>query len=196
MELEEGKRYLNRNGQIIGPVHKRDEEKAYPFIYKADIYTKNGRYFNDGQESQYDLVSEYIEEKHMKIEIGKRYKTRGGKISGPVERSNGTWGKNFPFMVKIGLSTYDFTENGERLLNQKTPEDLVSLYEEDVKKEPPVKKKANKPVKYNNLRFIEAYELAKQTSKQYRFKNGDWITFPEVKIQKEQFEKAEWEVKK
>lgn len=58
MKLEVGKTYVDRTGNSV-TIHWFFEGTTYP--YRSALcgeYTESGHYFNDGQESRYDLVAE------------------------------------------------------------------------------------------------------------------------------------------
>lgn len=59
MKLEEGKRYVRRDGSVTRPLTD-DGLSIFPFHDDEYTYTENGEYYR-GQESDYDLISEYIE---------------------------------------------------------------------------------------------------------------------------------------
>lgn len=67
--LEEGKYYLNRDGEVIGPL-KPDEDDRYNWAdLKGETYIKNGCYYSDCVESRYDLISEYVGSRDKKIDM-------------------------------------------------------------------------------------------------------------------------------
>jgi ribosomal protein L27 len=134
MKLEVGKKYLNRDGKIVLITEKTDDI-IYEFTDGINTYLRNGNFWQDGESNGKDLVSEYTEDKVFKIEAGKRYYTRTGKITEPVEyKESSDWGKDYPIYAKVkGDVGFYFTTEGRRLTKQETPEDLVKEYEEKKK---------------------------------------------------------------
>lgn len=72
MELEVGKIYVCRNGELV-KIYGTDssEDSAYPMLSvdlnkdleedgDSDCYTKDGHFFHDKEPSVFDIVKEYI----------------------------------------------------------------------------------------------------------------------------------------
>lgn len=65
MKIEAGKRYVRRDGEITAALVPNDER--YPFrdgrgeLGSAQAWTSDGSYWYDGDSSEYDIVSEYVE---------------------------------------------------------------------------------------------------------------------------------------
>lgn len=61
MNLQLGKRYVRRDGEVTGPL-ENSGSKAFPFHCPLRVcsYTESGSYYADGEDN-YDLISEYIE---------------------------------------------------------------------------------------------------------------------------------------
>jgi hypothetical protein len=94
INLEEGKRYTMRNGEITGPL-KLTPTRVYPFFDDDDGYAwmEDGCRNRDRSESELDIVSEY-QEQYLTTE------TRHGLIAvlrepqkAEVYTSRGTWGQ-------------------------------------------------------------------------------------------------------
>lgn len=84
IELEVGKKYLNRRGEIIEIIkeNKGPSFTWWPFLSNIGAtYAKNGSYGIPG--SQWDLIKEYIEpqenaeEQEIKLVVGKKYNIEG-----------------------------------------------------------------------------------------------------------------------
>lgn len=60
---EVGKRYVTRGGWITPPLTLNDDDDAkyYPFKAMDTFYTESGLYFDNNTESEFDLISEYVE---------------------------------------------------------------------------------------------------------------------------------------
>lgn len=65
MQLEIGKRYLSRNGQVFGPLENYLGSDRYPFRASQGrlihMWTSEGLFQSDGPENGFDLVAEYHE---------------------------------------------------------------------------------------------------------------------------------------
>jgi hypothetical protein len=70
LQLEVGKKYVNRKGEIVGPL-KKSWGVVYPFICGDRSYTKTGMLWHDMDISDQDLISEYIEQKENNMLTGK-----------------------------------------------------------------------------------------------------------------------------
>lgn len=60
---EVGKRYVTRGGWVTPPLTLNDDDDAkyYPFKAMDTFYTESGLYFDNNTESEFDLISEYVE---------------------------------------------------------------------------------------------------------------------------------------
>lgn len=60
---EVGKRYVTRGGWITPPITLNDDDDAkfYPFKAMDTFYTASGLYFDNNTESEFDIISEYVE---------------------------------------------------------------------------------------------------------------------------------------
>jgi hypothetical protein len=145
-KIEVGKYYISRDGEYkIGPVQEKGNDKEFPFFAKYKSLktqdetswwlTSDGRWDNYKDQDYRDAVAEYTEEKTFKVEAGKRYYTRNGKITEPVEyKESIDWGKDYPIYAKVKDDVgFYFTIEGRRLNSHETPEDLVKEYEEKKK---------------------------------------------------------------
>lgn len=142
MQIELGKRYVTRSG-LLTDVMADNVFDLWPF--RADLimpngvrisrtWATNGEYINDGKPHPLDLASEYVQEpKPMKIEEGKRYKTRSGATTSPVVKLQRPIVVGYPFGASISiLSTYvtaSWDENGSYITGKQNSWDLVSEYE-------------------------------------------------------------------
>ena len=75
----------------------------------------------------------------MQLELGKRYVTRDGQISGPVESNYGDNKEPYPFKATIGQAVLTFQSNGRFRSGKETDLDLVAEYVEPVESEKPSK---------------------------------------------------------
>jgi hypothetical protein len=218
MKLTLGKRYKTRDGRLTSPLRRNNDRSqiAEGYVYRVDYsdnsgtgsYTKKGFLWNTETKDHLDLVEE-VADTSLKIEVNKFYRTRHGKKINVVQISGNKISGNMTYCVLAcgdGNNIQSYTIEGFYYDQTNGPMlsdwDLISEWDEDDKPEPikkPVEKAPKaKPrkIRYNNLLFLEAYEFAKETNKRYRFKDSEWLTFPEVKITKEQFDKPEWELEK
>jgi hypothetical protein len=80
------------------------------------------------------------EERNMKLEVGKRYVTRGGKVTSKMEPLYDC----YPFMAWVdGYGGISWTNDGHYLSDKKEHElDIVAEYKEPVKVEAPINYKA------------------------------------------------------
>lgn len=72
IQIEEGKRYLNRAGSVVGPVRHNDAGELGPttdevqlYVFRDDAgstFTASGHYYGSGQECELDLVAEHKEQ--------------------------------------------------------------------------------------------------------------------------------------
>lgn len=61
MKIEEGKKYVDRDGAVVGPMRNFERGGIYPWRSPGNMsYTPAGRYIQ-GDTSQFDLVKEYVE---------------------------------------------------------------------------------------------------------------------------------------
>lgn len=68
----------------------------------------------------------------IKIETGKRYQTRDGRVTGIVEPNDPLFASMYPFTAEIEDHPYTFTEDGLCFRNLgETNADLVKVYKED-----------------------------------------------------------------
>jgi hypothetical protein len=139
--IEEGKRYLDREGSIIGPMKPNEDrnEDSNDFIWldhQNNSYMSNGNFYNTGTISEYDLIKEYEEPKpeepptpELKIEAGKRYIRRDGVISGPIEPNPNTY--LYPWFDS--KNSYTYASNGNYYADADiTKIDLIEEYIEPV----------------------------------------------------------------
>jgi hypothetical protein len=203
-KIEAGKRYITRSGKITQPVQV-DPIRNQPFMAKiggdTKWYSPNGYWLNERDQSEHDLVEEFVEGNSkltLPLKFDKKYVTRDGTI---VEMTDDFSVDDALFYARGDqYSGYYIIENGRYNGNYKNdpmyPGHIVADYiEPDTKAEAPRAVKKN-PIKYSNLKFYEAWELAKETKKRYRFKGQDWIEFPNVSVTKDTFNKEEWELER
>tara|TARA_R110000868_G_scaffold66014_4_gene196979 strand:- start:1113 stop:1787 length:675 start_codon:yes stop_codon:yes gene_type:complete len=223
MKLELGKRYVTREGIITKPIAK--SSGLWPgYDFSATItgvtydFNESGLRINL-KESPEDLVSEYVSEEQkptltLPLVVGKKYITKDGSVlkansiyehtetkediycSG-ADFSGGFWrpvaDAVFGGYYNINTGRY----NGEESKNDSFGGHIVADFVESkaVKVAPKAKEK-KAPIRWNNLTFIQAWELARDTKKRYRLKGNDWLVFPQIKINKEMFQQKEWEVER
>ncbi len=122
MKLEIGKKYIKRNGEILGPLVANDNcntRAGYPFkdergySYRADgvLYSVAG--------SPEDIVAEYVEP--LKLEVGKTYLNRLNEQR--TIRSYGATDK-----VVYDTAGCCYWNNGRTNSDSETARDLVSEY--------------------------------------------------------------------
>jgi hypothetical protein len=58
MKIREGAYYRTRGEQIVGPMRKRDGRSPYPWGDGTDVWTDNGRFSEDVNDCDMDLISE------------------------------------------------------------------------------------------------------------------------------------------
>ncbi len=142
LNLEVGKKYVARNGDIV-TITEIDNDFTNKNIYpcKGDndlYYTEHGSFLIGSGGTNDDLVKEYKEDEAMnklQLEFGKKYVTRGGKIftiSG-VDNSYKYSGILYPYK---GDNELYCTEHGSFLVdcdgnNKYTDDDLIKEYKED-----------------------------------------------------------------
>jgi hypothetical protein len=145
MKLEVGKKYLNREGQVIKIIDFSPSSLHYKYSDGIDTFTEDGFQWRDRQHSPNDLVSEYTEDKVFKIEVGKRYTSRDGSwVSGPVEKHPSQDGYRAKFFrLDDGTENNEmfyehqsgywwFSEEGSfNVPSNKNPYDLVKEYTEE-----------------------------------------------------------------
>lgn len=119
MKIEAGKRYVRRDGNISGPMKRRNSER-YPWLdWDSDaVYTKEGKYRADGEITDFDLIALYEdepkqEEAQMKFKVGDRVKYFSDSVLGEVKEVNPT--SNFPFIVNWEDGSYGSYSNTARL---------------------------------------------------------------------------------
>jgi hypothetical protein len=62
MKLQLGKKYVARNGDITAPlVQAWDNSQPFQDGWTKNKYCENGKYYYEPRDSQYDLISEYVE---------------------------------------------------------------------------------------------------------------------------------------
>lgn len=123
MKIEVGKRYVTRNGNRTRKMEMDPGYDRYPFTadvetrgsVKRCTWTPTGEYYRD-LVHDLDLVAEYTgpdftlveecaedkkEEKEMKIDLGKRYVTRDGSITGKMGENTSSACLSWPFRAYI-----------------------------------------------------------------------------------------------
>jgi hypothetical protein len=145
MRLEEGKRYRDGNGKVTGPL-VYSKWNAWPFRdpENDDTYDEKG-YCGFLADSPFNLVEEVggeVDEVKLSLEVGKRYVSREGKVTGPLTKSNyGQWPFRDPLDGCGATFRPDGTFDTER--GYESPFDLVREFtgEETLKVEDPVEEK-------------------------------------------------------
>ena len=171
-KIEAGKYYISRDGNYkIGPVQEKGNDLAFPLFaeYKSlkteQTYnwwlTSSGRWDDYKDQDYRDAVAEFKEENVFKLEEGKRYYTRNGGITDPVQADSGN---KQPFYAVVhnkdnknqGLKW--FNKNGQWLTEGPESEwDLVKEYEEKKKLTLPLE--VGKKYVTNEGKVIEAIKL-------------------------------------
>lgn len=142
MEIEVGKKYVSRDGKIVTIV-KYDNEHRYGehyYPYKGDngySYTEHGCFYISIRYNANinDLVEEYseddINDNAMKLEFGKKYVNRNGKIVTIVEYDPENKCDEYHYPYK-GDNGFTYTENGRFYVGDdyNSREDLVMEYED------------------------------------------------------------------
>lgn len=208
LELEIGKTYRSRDGKLTTKIISESSNKDnYDFISDSHYhFQKNGSFHSKKVGSfsyPLDLVEEVVSGESQKIltlplVVGKKYVAKDGQIVTVTETKYETT-RGMTRLCKYNTDTWYVQESSGKFdradLDCENDYDLISDYIEEPKQiehtpEPP------KPTKYKNLKFLEAWSLAKETGKRYRCKGHKWLVFPQVVITKELFKKQEWEVEK
>lgn len=77
MRLEVGKKYVRRDG-VVEEVALRHGD-VYPFhAASGECWTENGYFWSNGEKSEADLISEYIEPKQTGFVVGEIYERADG----------------------------------------------------------------------------------------------------------------------
>lgn len=93
LQLEIGKRYIRRDGEITGPIGKSSASIRYPFWDSLNdySYTSTGHLWVCKTETTKDLVEEYVEtEIPFEIGVGKVYINGYGDASAPIVQVDNT----------------------------------------------------------------------------------------------------------
>ena len=61
MKLEAGKKYIRRDGKVVGPLEYRSYAKHWPFYFDGHTWTINGMNVDSYTNVSSDLVAEYTE---------------------------------------------------------------------------------------------------------------------------------------
>jgi hypothetical protein len=88
MQIQAGKYYRRRDGEVIGPAkHRGDKGSSYQWNVSGNYYTDDGRYQACGPDSPYDLIAE-IEVRDVlpfELKVGEKYcTTKPDGSDGPV----------------------------------------------------------------------------------------------------------------
>ena len=79
------KKYVKKNGEAVRILATDLADKDYPVAVETyfpngmsglEVYTEDGFFYSDKRDSEYNLV-----EKALEISVGKRYRTRDGRIA-------------------------------------------------------------------------------------------------------------------
>jgi len=95
IKLEIGRRYVTRDGSLVGPLVDSGEgaPKGFPFKDEelVETWRQDGTWsLNPKKEYRLDIVAEYVGSgwvtpPTIMLESGKMYRTRGGVVAGPLE---------------------------------------------------------------------------------------------------------------
>lgn len=225
MKIEIGKQYITKDGryytEVVTEKNKLKDGKKKHF-YRIRLFTTekgeesaawnyelDGNWIGD-KDSSNRLVAEYNPKKQdqglFPLQVGQKYVTRDGGIVVIYEdypydpsRLMGRFIKSNDPTIRTGSDGWVWgIANGRFFDSEEHGNDIVGFYVEgkdQKKKQKEVPKKKN-PVKYSGLTFIQAWELARETKGRYRFDKKEWLTFPEIKVTKEEFAEHKWEVEK
>lgn len=168
-KIEVGKRYKTRDGTVTGDLL---------------TFTEDGRWkFNGGGEDPLDLIEEVKEEpKLLKLEVGKRYKTRGGGVTEPLELSDDSSAKKgHPFSANIDNHFWTLTENGrcwdsELELIEEIKEEPVKIFEIEAGKSYKTRNgKITGPLEYYGEQKKSLMGLVGETWRIFQ-KNGEYLS--------------------
>lgn len=109
MQIEAGKYYRNRRGNVIGPI---EPEPHRVFCFSGSIdgkstvmtFTKSGGYHSDGEPHDLDLVDEWPQEEHAAAPDATGKAARTIYLSGPMK---GYPGKNYPLFNMVAARLRD-----------------------------------------------------------------------------------------
>jgi hypothetical protein len=145
MELEAGKKYLNREGKVV-VIRKNLTDDFHPFAsgryetFDFESYTEEGSVFNVEEENKFDLIEEVIETRigTKMIEINKTYKDGVGGSSVISSRDDYSSINSYPFSgthtdVNGIVSTRTYTEEG--IFNLSSLDSRLNLIVEEVEEE-------------------------------------------------------------
>lgn len=153
MKLQVGKRYVTRDGEVVGPMFN---DGSFRCPLRATGWYNDGRVFRD-TETYCDIITEYVEpesripqlesriselesrvaelegDKPFTIEVGKRYVRRDGCVTGVLVANSGL--STYLFRDPDSGATYSVA--GREFIHSENFMDLVSLYVEPVTPVPP-----------------------------------------------------------
>jgi len=134
MNIEPGKHYATRDGQIVGPIILNRGNSAY--LYKAFdargilLWGEDGSYWVGRRDHPLDLVSEHIPPVVLDITVGKYYVTRGGQIVGPMRLNKHVYfSQTYPYRAvgpNYKNNLISWLENGSYALTGIHAYDLVA----------------------------------------------------------------------
>lgn len=135
-KLEKGKKYTRRDGKIVGPLeaYSWHATATYAFHFHGDAWTTNGEWFA-GSTNYRDLVAEYVEPAPsaepapFRLEVGKKYTRRDGRIAGPIK-------PRVSAVYPFEFDGFTWAECGAYYLGTTDYRDLVSEYVELVPAKP------------------------------------------------------------
>lgn len=146
MKLQVGKRYVTREGEIVGPMFNDGYFRCWQ---RKTGWYNDGRVFRDS-ETYCDIIAEYVEpesripqlesriselesrvaelesDKPFTIEVGKRYVRRDGEVTGLLVANSGL--STYTFRDPSSGATYSNT--GREFIHTENFMDLVSEYVE------------------------------------------------------------------
>jgi hypothetical protein len=147
LTLELGKRYVTRDGSITEPLEAYTQRTSggisggpFRLAFTAlldtnqqyeETWCSNGCYYTDGPKSILDIVSEYVEEVNptLTLEVGKRYVTRDGRVTGTMDFSNSNVFHGYRAVVGDNQHPSYWKSDGSWSDVGETSFDLVSEYE-------------------------------------------------------------------
>lgn len=163
VKLEVGKKYICRNGNVVGPLVPNNsdcpyERERHPFADESFhiTWTDIGTYWwslgSSISESPWDIVSvvEETTEEKVRLEEGKRYVLRDGRVTGPMHAKEH---RTYNWWAGVEGFILSWTDDGKfRAWMDASAQDVVSEYVEAVEepqlKEPQLKLKLEEGKRY------------------------------------------------
>lgn len=117
LKIEAGRYYKTRDGRKVGPIGPNEGGLAeYPWQDNSDwtdCWTTDGRFYNDGTESQHDIVAEWIDEPVAVAASNDNTPSTAG-FTIPLVDEDPAAGKDGSAQLTVRI-TSDFTELHEQI---------------------------------------------------------------------------------